>query len=84
MDDNPQAASTAYAEGIALARHILIDGLIGQTKALLQLGQREDGLRGLSEILQLMQFETGASRNKFIEQIEEVMSEFFGSAATSR
>ena len=42
VDDDPRAASKAYADGVAAARRLLIEGLIGQAKALLlrQIGKR--------------------------------------------
>jgi hypothetical protein len=64
VEDDPQAAVKAYAEGVAAARHLLIDGLIGQAKAYRQLGKKEDVLRCLVEILQLAQFDSGARRSK--------------------
>src|SRR5579884_3552703 len=37
VEDNPRAAAKVYAGAVAAARQLLLDGLIGQAKALLQL-----------------------------------------------
>ena len=58
VEDDPQGASKAYAEGVAAARRLLIDGLIGQAKVFRQLNKRQEFLRCLLEVLQLTQFET--------------------------
>jgi len=62
--DNPQAASESYAEGVAVARQLLIEGLLGQANALFQLNRREDCLQSLMEVVQVLQFEPGSRRNK--------------------
>lgn len=64
VEDDPQAAVKAYAEGVAAARHLLIDGLIGQAKSYRQLNKKEDFFRCLLEILYLTRFDTGPQRNK--------------------
>lgn len=63
VEDNPQAAAKAYSDGVALARHLLLEGLIGQAKAFLQLEKREEAFRCVLEILHLQRFEPGAKRN---------------------
>lgn len=79
VEDDPQAAAKAYAEGVASARQLLIDGLIGQAKAYRQLEKREEFLRCLMEAMQLTQFDTGAKRAKAdrpgTEQIQDLLSE---------
>ena len=62
VEDDPQAAAKAYAEGVSIARQLLIDGLIGQAKAFRQLDRREDFLRCLLEVLHLARFEAGPKR----------------------
>jgi lipopolysaccharide biosynthesis regulator YciM len=62
VEDNPQAASKAYAEGVAAARQLLLNGLIGQAKAFRQLGRREEFLRCLQEVLSLARFASGPKR----------------------
>ncbi|MBL8797136.1 MAG: hypothetical protein JNM56_24760 [Planctomycetia bacterium] len=73
VEDDPQAAVKAYAEGVAAARRLLIDGLIGQAKAYRQLEKQEDFIRCLLEILQLTSFEAGPKRNKAREHAEEIV-----------
>jgi hypothetical protein len=64
VEDDPQAASKAYAEGVATARQLLIDGLIGQAKTFRQLDNRAEFLRCLLEVLHLARFETSPKKNK--------------------
>ncbi len=52
VEDDPQAALKAYAEGVTAARRLLIEGLIGQAKAFRQLEKREEFRRCLLELLQ--------------------------------
>lgn len=56
VEDDPQAAVKAYAQGVAAARRQLIEGLIGQAKAHRQLQQWEAFYRCLEEVLQLTRF----------------------------
>ena len=81
VDDNPAAASRAFSEGVTAARQLLIDGLIGQAKACLQLNKRKDARRCLLEVLHLMDFEPGARRGKTRETdpIEELLSDVIAS-----
>ena len=64
VEDDPKAALRAHSEGTAVARQLLIDGLIGEAKALLQLERKEEALRCLMEVLQLMQFHPRPKRAK--------------------
>lgn len=57
MGDDPQAATKFYAEGIVLARHLLIEGLIGGAKALLQINRVEEAFRHALEVHKLLGFE---------------------------
>ena len=45
VEDDPLAASKAFAEGAALARKLLIEGLIGEAKALLQLDNKQAAMQ---------------------------------------
>ncbi len=63
VEDNPRAAAKAFSDGVSLARRQLIEGLIGQAKALLQVEKREDAFRCVFEMLHLLRFEPGAKRN---------------------
>lgn len=73
VEDNPQGAVKAYGEGVTTARRLLIDGLIGQAKAYLQLDQKEDLFRCLLEVLQLAQFDAGSKRNKAEDLIADII-----------
>lgn len=53
VEDDPQAASKVYTEAIAQARRLLIEALIGQAKALLQLERRAEAMKCLLELLPL-------------------------------
>lgn len=76
VEDDPKAAAKAYAEGTATARRLLIDGLLGQARALRQLDKRDESVRCLLEALQLVRSEKGdhlsGSRG---EQIQELLNE---------
>jgi tetratricopeptide (TPR) repeat protein len=64
VEDDPQAAVKAYADGVAAARHLLIEGLIGQAKAYRQMDKKDDFVHCLLEILHLARFDSGPKRNK--------------------
>jgi hypothetical protein len=64
VEDDPHAANRVYADGVAVARRLLIDGLIGQAKALRQLDRKEEFRRCLLEVLHLARFEIDASQNQ--------------------
>jgi tetratricopeptide (TPR) repeat protein len=78
VEDNPQAASKAFAEGIPPARQLLIEGLIGQARALLQLDKREEFLRCLSEVLHLARFEAGSKRSKAEDSGADIFESLIG------
>lgn len=84
--DDPQAASKAFSNGITAARRLLIDGLLGQAGALIQLGKREDALKCLMETLYLSNIEhPSATTNqgpagaggRFSMMMEDLLKEFF-------
>jgi hypothetical protein len=75
VKDDPQAAAKAFAEGVATARQQLIEGLIGQAKALLQINKRDEFLRCLLEVLHLTRFETGSKRSKGDETGADIIFE---------
>jgi len=64
VEDNPRAASKAFTEGIRSARRLLMDGLLGQARALLQLGKRADALKCLMEWLYLANIDNPSGGNK--------------------
>ena len=53
VEDDPAAAAKAFGQGITAARHLLIEGLLGQAKSLIQLDKREEAVRCLVEAHQL-------------------------------
>jgi len=75
VEDNPQAASKFYTEGVSVARQLLIEGLMGQAKALLQLDKKEDCLQSLMEVLHLLHFEPRPKRNKSEETATDITFE---------
>ena len=75
VEDDPHAASKAFAEGVATARHLLIEGLIGQAKAFRQLDKKEEFLRCLLEVLHLTRTETGTKRTKTKESGADIIFE---------
>jgi hypothetical protein len=75
VEDDPEAASRAYAEGVAAARQLLLDGLIGQAKVFQELDKREEFLRCLVEVLQLARFEAGPKRGKAEESEADIIFE---------
>jgi tetratricopeptide (TPR) repeat protein len=64
VEDDPQAASKVFAEGTLSARRLLIDGLLGQARALLQMDKRDEALKCLMESLYLADIERSAEEGK--------------------
>lgn len=64
VDDDPRAASKAYAEGVVHARHLLIEGLIGQANAFLQLDRQDDALECIREVLNSIRFDPKSKAGK--------------------
>ncbi len=95
VEDDPEAAVDAYTEGITTARRILMDGLLGQAKAYLQLGKKEAFLRCLVEVSYLAGLDSGPKKSKgdengtgvfagplkraYSKQLEELLSELCAS-----
>jgi tetratricopeptide (TPR) repeat protein len=75
VEDKAGPAAKAFAEGVALARRSLIDGLIGRAKALHQLDKHEEVFACLLELLQLTQFEPEAKVNKAGEASPDIILE---------
>jgi lipopolysaccharide biosynthesis regulator YciM len=75
VEDDPQAAVKVYAEGVASARQLLIEGLIGQAKAYRQLEKKEEFVRCLLEVLHLARFEMGSKQTKADEPGSDVIFE---------
>ncbi len=84
VENNPQAALKVYADGIAQARQLLIEGLIGQTKAFLQLARRDDARKCLLEVLNLTGHGFGFQpTGPFGPQIEQLLGEVFDNRSAS-
>ncbi len=64
VEDDPQSAAEIYADGVASARQLLIEGLIGQAKAYRQLNRRKEFLRCLVEAVHVAQFERGSKETR--------------------
>jgi hypothetical protein len=58
---------------VAAARRLLIDGLLGQARALQQLNKPEDFLRCVMEILRLVDAEK--TKGLYAEQIQDLLSQ---------
>lgn len=76
VEDDPRSAIKAYGEGVAAARRLLIDGLIGQAKAYRQLGKKDDFLRCLLEVLQLDRSDSASPRNQTEDFGTDILVEF--------
>lgn len=78
VEDNPRAASKAFSEGIRSARRLLMDGLLGQARALLQLDKREAALMSLKEWLYLANIDNLPAdrwKESFAAKIEDLLQE---------
>lgn len=73
VDDDPKAAASTFGGGVAAARHLLIEGLIGQAKAYRQLGREEEFKRCLLEILVLTHFDSASPKSKNAELQTDLM-----------
>jgi hypothetical protein len=78
VEDNPQAAAKAYAEGLAIAWQLLVDALIGQAKAYRQLDKGKEfkrcrlQLKGLQLVWDLMPMKID---ERYLEQIQDLLNE---------
>jgi tetratricopeptide (TPR) repeat protein len=75
VEDDPRAATKAFARGITVARNLLIEGLLGQARALLQLDKREDAVRCLVEAHRLADAERAPKKGPFADRIKELLAE---------
>jgi tetratricopeptide (TPR) repeat protein len=62
VDDDPRSAAKFFSEAVERGRALLIEGLLGQAKALLQLGKKDESYRCLLEVLHLKHFEPHAKQ----------------------
>lgn len=58
VEDNPHAAAKVYVDAVASARRLLMDGLLAQARALLQLGKQSEAISCLIEALRLAQMDS--------------------------
>lgn len=75
VEDDPQAASKTFAQGVAAARQLLIEGLLGQVKSLIQLDKKDEAVRCLIEALHLSDADRSGRKSPFAGRIEELMTE---------
>ncbi len=67
VEDDPQAAMKVFSKATAQCRHLLIGGLIGQAKALLQLEKKSEALECLKEALDLANRHSQGKKRKSSE-----------------
>lgn len=53
VEDEPEQASKAFAEAVSRGRRLLIEGLLGHARALLELQRREEAIQCVMEALYL-------------------------------
>jgi hypothetical protein len=80
VEDDPQAAVKAYAEGVSTARNLLIDALIGRAKAFLQLGKRSECKECVLEVMHLSSYQSASRRSKS----DDTESDYISDALLSR
>jgi hypothetical protein len=73
VEDDPQGAAKAFADGVAMARTLLIEGLIGQAKAFRQLEEKDEFRRCLLEVLYLVRFEANGAKGSHAEAVLELV-----------
>lgn len=73
VEDDPQSALKVFSEGTFLARRLLIDGLIGQARVLVQLNRREEAFKCLMESLYLANIEYSARRGRLADSGPDIL-----------
>lgn len=53
VEDDPKSASKVYSKAIAQARSLLIEALLGQARALLQLDKQDEAVHCVAELVRL-------------------------------
>lgn len=74
VKDDPAAAATAFAGGVSVARRALVDGLIGQAKALRQLDRMDEFRRCVTELLHLTGYDA-ALPPRLAEELKELLGD---------
>ena len=87
VDDDPRAAARVFADAATLARAQLIEGLLGQARALVQLGKKQDSRRCLLEVLHFVGSEPNGKRQtstngtptkgRLSDELKELLGEVF-------
>lgn len=75
VEDDPQAAARAFAQGIATARRRLIEGLLGRARSLLQLDRRDEAAHDLDEAARLIDAEPAGTKGPFASRLDELLKE---------
>jgi predicted Zn-dependent protease len=73
VEDNPRAASKAFSEGIYSARRLLMDGLLGQARSLLQLDKKTEALKCLVEWLYLANIDNPPAGGKSANAAPDIL-----------
>lgn len=73
VEDNPRAASKAFSQGIHSARRLLMDGLLGQARAWLQLNKKKEALKCLMEWLYLASIANHSAESKSANAAPDVL-----------
>ena len=58
MKDDPQGTAKAFGEGIDHARKLLVEGLLGQARAYLQLDKKPAAVKCVGEALMVLNMDT--------------------------
>jgi tetratricopeptide (TPR) repeat protein len=78
LDDNSREASKCFAKAASVSRRLLIESLICQAKALMELGRRSEAMSCLAEAVWLHDRHgtehNGATRTDVLRQFEELVS----------
>lgn len=76
LDDDAAAASRSFAKAIRICKSMLTEALVGQAKALTELGRKSEALRCLAEAQWLEsgqeQSRNGKTRSDIMEQFAEM------------
>jgi tetratricopeptide (TPR) repeat protein len=73
VEDDHRAASKVFSEGIRVARSLLIEGLVGQARALLEIDKRDEALQCLVESLYLANIDQSYGRSKSADGVPDVL-----------
>jgi hypothetical protein len=74
VEDDPEAAARVFSEAGRAARRLLIEALVGQTRALLQLDKREEAVVCLVELMHLANTASSSERVRSAEAAADLLS----------